>query len=152
MRFVLMCQARTSVYVHWSTFICVNKMLNSNCSSYKAIMALQKIWIKNCSIMNFLKHQSGIIAWTVKWGTEICQISFKICSFVFRRWIKVLRVWSDKRVNDRIFHFRGVGLLVGSDWILLDFQGIFIIQILWSKNILSGQRFYFTLISLKLMI
>ncbi len=37
---------------------------------------------------------------------------------------------------------------MGSDWIFLDFQGIFIIQILWSKNSLSGQRFYFNFIEI----
>ncbi len=142
-----MCQASTSVYVHWSTFIYVNKMLNSNCSSYKAIMALQKMWIKNCSIMNFLKHQSGIIAWTVKWGTDICQISFKMFIFVSKMNESLTGLeWQTSKWQN--FNFRGVGFLMGSDWIFLDFQGIFIIQILWSKNSLSGQRFYFNFIEI----
>jgi len=43
--------------------------------------------------MNFLKRQSGSCV-AANGGTETFQIASKRSSFVFRRWTKVLWVWS----------------------------------------------------------
>jgi len=75
----------------------VNKSLNWICSSYKAIVFLQKIWTYPLNpygfvynlFMTFLKLQSGSCV-AVNEETERSQISSKRYSFVFRRWTKVL--------------------------------------------------------------
>jgi len=103
----------------WSSFLCYagsveflfsdQWILNSICSSYKAIKSLQKCGLTAQFFFFFLISYT-ITLWTY-WSVKVSEAGRKASSktsyFLFWRWMNVLRVWNDMRVSNywQNFHF-----------------------------------------------